>query len=83
MKVIETKVKKFNPYKISIKISGTQFVLDYWIRKGFTSLDSPSDYVIHSESFETLQGALERFNEVIKEIKIDESKRINQRAREV
>lgn len=69
MKVVETKTKEFKPYKISIKINGESFYIEYWVRKGFISFDSSSDFVAHTEEFKTLSEAMERFKEVIKEIK--------------
>lgn len=69
MKVVETTVKEFKPYKVSIKTEGEKFVLEYWVRFNFLSLDGKNDYVAHEESFNTLQEALDKFNDVIKEIK--------------
>lgn len=69
MKVTETKTKEFKPYKVSIKINGEGFYLEYWVRKTYISFDSSDDFVAHSEEFKTLEEAVERFNEVIEEIK--------------
>lgn len=69
MKVVETTVKEFKPYKVSIKTEGEKFVLEYWVRFNFLSLDGKNDYVAHEKSFNTLQEALDKFNDVIKEIK--------------
>ena len=69
MKVTETKVKEFKPYKMSIKTEGYKFILEYWVRKNFISIDACPDYVAHSEKFDTLQGALDKLNYMIKEIK--------------
>lgn len=69
MKVKETIEKDFKPYKVSIKIGGDSFYLEYWVRKAFISFEYGDDFVAHSEEFKTLDEAVKRFNEVIEEIK--------------
>lgn len=69
MRVVETNVKEFIPYKVSIKINGDEYVLEYWVRRSFVPFDGTEDYVAHTEKFKTLEEAVSRFNEVVKEIK--------------
>ena len=69
MKVLETTVKEFQPYKISIKTQGEKFVLEYYIRRPFMSFgDTSEDIAIHQEEFDTLEEATLKFCEVIEEI---------------
>lgn len=69
MKVTETINKEFKPYKVSVKISGDNFYVEYWVRKAFVSFEYGEDFIAHTEEFKTLEEAVKRFNEVIKEIK--------------
>ena len=75
MKVLETKVKEFQPYKVSIKTQGEKFVLEYYIRRTLIGFGEADDIPVHQEEFDTLEEATLKFCEVIGEI--DESKRIN------
>lgn len=68
MKVLETKVKEFQPYKISIKIQGEKFVLEYYIRRWCVSFGEADDISVHQEEFDTLEEATLKFCEVIGEI---------------
>lgn len=68
MKVTETIKKEFTPYKISIRVQGNNFVVEYWERALFVNLGHRDDIVVHKEEFKTLDEAVKRFNEVIKEI---------------
>lgn len=68
MKVTETIKKEFTPYKISIRVQGNKFLVKYWVRKVFISIDACPDYIAHIEKYQTLDEAVKRFNEVIKEI---------------
>lgn len=69
MKVTETIKKEFTPYKISIKRKEDKFILEYWVRTDFVSISGRSEYVAHEEGFKTIDEAVRRFNEVIKEIR--------------
>lgn len=68
MKVTETIKKEFSPYKISIKVQGNKFVIEYYERALFVNVGYREDFVAHKEEFKTLDEAVRRFNEVIKEI---------------
>lgn len=69
MKVTETIEKEFTPYKISIKKDEDKFILEYWVRFDFVSVTGRSDYVAHTEKFDTFDETIKRFNDVVKEIK--------------
>lgn len=69
MKVTETIKKEFKPYKMSIKSKRDKFILEYWVRFDFVSVTGRSDYIAHTEEFDTLQDALDKFNDTIEEIK--------------
>ena len=68
MKVIETVKKEFTPYKISIRVQGDKFVVEYYTRSAFNTIDGTNENRVHLEKFQTLSAAINRFNEVIKEI---------------
>lgn len=68
MKVTETIKKEFTPYKISIKTSGNKFQVEYWEKRLSVNIGYSDDFVVHKEEFKTLDEAVRRFNEVIKEI---------------
>lgn len=68
MKVTETIKKQFAPYKISIKVQGNKFVIEYYERALFVNIGYRDDFVVHKEKYQTLDEAVKRFNEVIKEI---------------
>lgn len=69
MKVTETIKKEFTPYKISIRVQGNKFVIEYYTRSAFNTIDGLNEHCVHSEKYQTLDEAVKRFNEVIKEIK--------------
>ena len=68
MKVTETIKKEFTPYKMSIKVLGNKFVIEYYERELFVSVGYRDDFIVHKEEFKILDEAIRRFNEVIKEI---------------
>lgn len=68
MKVIETIKKEFTPYKISIRVQGNKFIVEYYTRSAFNTIDGTNENCVHLEDFKTLSTAVNRFNEVIKEI---------------
>lgn len=65
-----TTVKEFTPYKISIRVKGNEFVIGYYEKLPhiISQIDSVNEYCVHSEKYQTLDEAVRRFNEVIKEI---------------
>lgn len=65
-----TTVKEFTPCKISIRVKGNEFVIGYYKRIPHVvgQIDSVNEYCVHSENYSTLDEAVRRFNEVIKEI---------------
>lgn len=60
--------KEFTPYKISIRVQGNKFVIEYYTRSAFNTIDGSNEIRVHSEKLPTLSKAINRFNEVIKEI---------------
>lgn len=68
MKVTETIKKEFTPYKISIRVQGNKFVIEYYTRSDFNTIDGVNENIVHLERYQTLDEAVRRFNEVIKEI---------------